>query len=348
MTVPARDENARTVIFTPRIHELLDRFRGQTLFRLEPDTVGIAGAALMDSVLRSRPAGAEERPTFKPVLGRPITRPESATLMRALGADVRTALDQPLGTPDLTGTWPRTPHKYLRELVFGPERPALRALADRRLELTPKFTWAAVVAAAALRPGPRHRTALSTLATTVQKADTYAERRFALYLYRRMTAPICFTVAALVTNALWLAAPLDDDTPTEHILHETLRLLPPSWNILRRHSPEFPPLSPHLRPDDDLLLLPLLSHRDPAHWTNPDTYRPARWRHLDPDDHPGYLPFGHAGERCWGRHLVLPLATRLLHLARRDRLTIDPRQTRARVHLHGLLEVSDVHVIRQP
>jgi cytochrome P450 len=95
---------------------------------------------------------------------------------------------------------------------------------------------------------------------------------------------------------------------------------------------------------DDVLLLPLLSHRDPELWEAPEEFRPQRWRDLDPDNHPGYLPFGHANERCWGRHMVLPLAERLLAIARRDGLGVAPDQTVGRVELDGLMEVAKVRV----
>jgi cytochrome P450 len=165
-------------------------------------------------------------------------------------------------------------------------------------------------------------------------------------LYRRVAAPVCFTVAALVTGALWLGSPFDDDVPNEQLLLEALRLLPPSWNMLRRASPEFPAVDARIGADDDVLLLPLLSHRDPALWDAPDEFRPARWRDLDPETHPGYLPFGHANERCWGRHMVMPLADRLLTLLRRAGYAVSPEQTRAEVPLAGLMEVVGVRVVR--
>lgn len=347
MSVPAASRKSRGVVFAPRIDALFRRYLGQDAFRLEADTVGVAGAELMDSLLRGRPANAEERPTFKPVLGRHVTRAESARVMQAVGADVRAALRAPLGEPDLTGSWPHVPHNYLRDLVFGRERLRFRVLVDRRLELTPKLTWSAVTAGAAMfgRPGPE--VALSTLARTVLEADTFVERRFAMYLYRRVAGPVCFTVAALVTNAVFLGAPFDDDLPNEYILHEALRLLPPSWNILRVRSPEFTEIDSRIGPEDDVLLLPLLSHRDPALWEEPDAFLPRRWAELDAETHPGYLPFGHSNERCWGRHMVLPLASRILDLVRRDGLTIAPAQTEGHVHLDGLLEVADVRLVRR-
>jgi hypothetical protein len=347
MSIPVVSGKSREVVFAPRIDELFREHLGRPLFRLDSETVGVAGHDLMDSLLRGRPANAEERPTFKPVLGRHITRAESATLMRAVATDVRAALKKPLDEPDLTGTWPNVPHNYLRDLVFGRERLRFRVLVDRRLELTPKLTWSAVAAGAAMFGRPNSEVALSTLAQLVLDADTFADRRFAMYLYRRVAGPICFTVAALVTNAVWLGAPFDDDVPNEYVLNEALRLLPPSWNILRVRSPEFTEVDDRIGPRDDVLLLPLLSHRDPNLWDAPTEFRPERWAELDPDTHPGYLPFGHSDERCWGRHMVLPLASRILDLVRRDRLTVDPRQSKGHVHLHGLMEVSDVKVVRR-
>jgi cytochrome P450 len=100
-------------------------------------------------------------------------------------------------------------------------------------------------------------------------------------------------------------------------------------------------------PADDALMFPLLSHRDPALWGDPDEFRPERWAGLDADRQPGYLPFGHSDEPCWGRHMLLPLAERLLDIVRRDGHVVSPDRTVGRVHLDGLLEVSGVRMIRR-
>lgn len=337
----------RAVEFAPRIEELLSRHRGTPLFRLEPDTIGVAGPDLMNSLLRSRPANAAERPTFKPVQGRLVSRADASTFMQAVGSDVRAALQRPQDRPvHLTGRWPHVAHTYLRDLVFGNESLRFRILVDRRLELTPKLTWSAVASGAALLGKPGNDVPLSKLATLVLDSTSYTDRRYAMYLYRRVAAPVCFTVSALVTNALWLGAPFSDDVPNRNIILEALRLLPPSWNILRVASPEFPDVDERIGPEDDILLLPLLSHRDPGLWDEPDAFLPERWAELDGDNHPGYLPFGPVSERCWGRHMVLPLAERLLDIVRRDGLVVCPDQTRARVELDGLLEVSEVRMTR--
>lgn len=334
----------RATVFAPRLEALLRDHRGADLFRLEPDTIGVAGPDLMNAVLLCRPAGAAERPTFKPVEGRHVERREASGLMQAVAADVKAALRKPLDEPDLSGDWPQVGHNYLRDLVFGKEIGRLRILVDRRLELTTYLTRAAVTIGARI-PG-KPDVPLSGLAKMVFETETYAERRHAMLLYRRVAAAVCFTVSALVTNAIWLGEPFDDDVPNKHILHESLRLLPVSWNILRFASPETTAVDPRINADDDVLLFPFLSHRDPRLWDAPDEWRPRRWDSLDADHHPGYLPFGHESERCWGRHMVLPLAERLLDIVRRDGWRVDPRQTRARVDLAGLMEAVDVRLIR--
>ncbi len=219
-------------------------------------------------------------------------------------------------------------------------------MVDRRLELTPALTWAVIGAGAALPDRRRPPGAGSRLAAALAGARGLPERRHAMGMYRRAAAPVCFTVAALVTGAVWLGAPFGDGVSDRHLIHETLRLLPVSWNLLRVASPEFAALDPLIGERDDVLMLPLLTHRDPALWEDAAAFRPERWEHLDPDATRGYLPFGHANERCWGRHMVMPLAERVLGLVRRQGLTVDPAQRSARVPLHGLLGVTGVRVVR--
>jgi hypothetical protein len=341
----AASRHARTTVFAPRLDALMREHRGEDLFRLDANTVGIAGAELSDRILRARHATEVERPTFKPLHGRSIERPRALQQMQAIGRDVRAALKRPLPDDlDFRGPWPHVGHVYLRDLLLGEDPHRLRFLMNRVLELTPKLTWA-FIAAAALRP-VRLREGASATAAFVAAADDYDERRYAMGLYRRTAAPVCFTISTLVANALWLGSPFDAHMSNRNIIYESLRLLPPSWNILRNASPEYPEIDDRIRPDDDILLLPLLSHRDPALWEDPDTFRPERWDHLDPDNQPGFLPFGHESERCWGRHMVMPLAESMLDIVRRSGLVVNPHQTTADVRLTGLLAVSEVDVVR--
>jgi hypothetical protein len=340
-------QRTRTTRFAPRLDTLLRDRRGQDAFRLEPDTMGIAGAELSDRILAARRATETERPTFKPLHGRSISRSEASAVMRTIGGDVREALKRPAPVnADLSGPWPLTGHLFLRDLILGDDPYRLRILMSRNLELTPKLTWSVIAAGAALpgriRPGP----GLTGIAGLTAAATGYQDRRYAMGMYRRAAAPVCFTISTLVANALWLGAPFDDCDSNRNILHEAARLLPPSWNILRYASPEYSAVDPRIGPGDDVLVLPLLSHRDPALWEDPEEFRPERWDGVDADTAPGYLPFGHSSERCWGRHMVMPLAELLLDLVRNSGLTVDPGQRTAKVPLVGLLGVEEVRVIR--
>jgi hypothetical protein len=343
MDMPTHGRHTRATVFAPRLQALLTDHCGKDIFRLDDSTVGVAGAELADSLLSARRATEFERPTFKPLHGQSILRPDALKSMQTIGRDVRKALKQPIpDNVDLSGPWPHVGHVYLRDLILSKDPHRLRFLMNRILELTPKLTWA-VIAAGALLPF-KLRPEASAMAESAASASTYDERRFAMGMYRRTAAPVCFTISTLVANALWLGAPFDDDTPNRNILLETLRLLPPSWNILRNASPEYPALDARIGPKDDVLILPLVSHRDPALWDDPDEYLPERWNYLNPDNHPGYLPFGHKSERCWGQHMVMPLAEMLLDMLRNQGLTVDPEQTIAKVPLAGLLGVAEVKV----
>ncbi|MFI0186781.1 cytochrome P450 [Streptomyces sp. NPDC017082] len=339
---------ARTTVFAPRLAALLGEHLGRDVFRLEPDTIGVAGHEVADRILAARRATETERPTFKPLHGRSISRAEASAVTRTIGNDVREALARPLPRHvDLAGPWPLTGHLFLRDLILGQDPRRLRMLMSRTLELTPKLTWSVIGVGAALPGWPRPDARLTGLADRAARARGYQERRYAMGVYRRAAAPVCFTVSTLVANALWLGAPFDEGASHRNIILESLRLLPPSWNILRNASPEYPVVDSRIGARDDVLLLPLLSHRDPALWGEPDAFRPERWDTLDPDATPGYLPFGHASERCWGRHMVMPLAELLLDLIRGSGLTVDPGQRAGRVPLLGLLGVEEVRLVRR-
>ncbi|MFI1869599.1 cytochrome P450 [Streptomyces jumonjinensis] len=339
--------HVRTTVLAPRLAALVDDHMGQDVFRLEPDTIGVAGHEAMDRVLAARRALETERPTFKPLQGRSIARSEASAVTRAIGNDVREALKNlPAEDTDLSGPWPATGHYFLRDLILGRDPYRLRLLMSRNLELTPLLTWSVVSLGAALPGWPRPGDHFTCLATRAGEAVGYQERRYAMGIYRRTAAPICFTVSTLVANALWLGWPFDDSTPNRNIVYEALRLLPPSWNILRNASPEYPAIDDRIGAKDDVLVLPLLSHRNPALWDDADVFRPDRWDGLDPDNTPGYLPFGHSSERCWGRHMVMPLAELLLDIVRSSGLVVDPDQRTARVPLLGLLGVDEVRLTK--
>lgn len=79
--------------------------------------------------------------------------------------------------------------------------------------------------------------------------------------------------------------------------HEALRLYPPIW-ILERRAAEDTRIGEWEVPRDSrVLVCPYSMHRDPAHWDNPDEFRPER---LEPRPGPAWMPFGAGPRACLG------------------------------------------------
>jgi len=109
-------------------------------------------------------------------------------------------------------------------------------LVDRRLELTPKLAWSAVVAGSAIlgRAGRERAEGrpISLRSFSRHRPTPSGETRCTSTAGRPRRC--AFTVASLVTNAVWLGAPFAEESSNRNILLEALRMLPPSRNILRR------------------------------------------------------------------------------------------------------------------
>ena len=124
------------------------------------------------------------------------------------------------------------------------------------------------------RCAPIHSSALAQL---VNEAPDAHERRRAVTLYRRTARSMCITVACLVTNALWLASARDARERPRDCITETLRLMPPAWMYHRNACQEFTAVDARIRETDDVLVIPLITQRDPRHWPDADAYEPDRW-----------------------------------------------------------------------
>lgn len=84
------------------------------------------------------------------------------------------------------------------------------------------------------------------------------------------------------------------------IFDEALRLYPPAWLITRKaEGPDI--LGGHEVPKGSLIILsPWLLHRHPAVWSDPESFRPARF--LDGEaDRTSFIPFGAGLRQCIGR-----------------------------------------------
>ncbi|HZO93868.1 MAG TPA: cytochrome P450 [Candidatus Baltobacteraceae bacterium] len=107
------------------------------------------------------------------------------------------------------------------------------------------------------------------------------------------------------------------------VVAETLRLRPPAWILGRRIARGFR-LGPwELAPGTVVLISPLVTHRNPRCWREPDAFRPERWSNGETAALPrgAYFPFGGGSRICIGEGFAWTEAVLVLALlARRFRL----------------------------
>ena len=135
---------------------------------------------------------------------------------------------------------------------------------------------------------------------------------------------------------------------------ETLRLYPPVWLFSRKALGE-DRLGDHtLAAGSDVFLSPYLMQRDPAHWADPDAFRPERF--ADPEaaalKRTAWYPFSLGARRCIGEffatvdmQLHLGLIARELEL---DRVDPDPPALEPRVNLRCAAPIRMRPRLRRP
>jgi hypothetical protein len=306
--------------------------------------VGVSDFQLIPAIVAARPVLASERSVFKPAAGAYIHHDTATQSIRALGRDVMTGIQTPPPPGHkLSGPWPYAGTSYLREWLFSSDPLPISLLSKRGVT---RFAAVSRIVdrTVATWPGTDAEGEGTALAGQIHGASSSHDRRQAIALFRRASATLADGVAALTANAMWLmdSAHREDEPRSglAAVLWETLRLLPPAWLLLRNGGDEYTVLHPSIRPEDKIAIFPLLMHRDPEYWSDPLEFRPERWTGgKDPENAPAFMPFGFDGARCWAKHLVMPLAERLLGVALENQVTIRGTQQQTRVPLRPLLSV---------
>jgi cytochrome P450 len=104
------------------------------------------------------------------------------------------------------------------------------------------------------------------------------------------------------------------------VLREVLRLHPPVHFIDRRPLEDVELDGRRARAGSFLLLSPLVTHRDPRFYRDPEAFRPGRWEQ-EPPPRWAYFPFGAGPHTCIGMHLArLEMAHTIAEVASRWRL----------------------------
>lgn len=97
----------------------------------------------------------------------------------------------------------------------------------------------------------------------------------------------------------------------DRVIKESMRVLPAAPMLFIRVASREAPLGPYVLPDKaNVVLSPLVTHRDPDRYPEPARFRPERWERLEPTAYE-YLPFGAGPRMCLGAAFAT-LALRLM------------------------------------
>jgi cytochrome P450 len=122
-----------------------------------------------------------------------------------------------------------------------------------------------------------------------------------------------------------LAARDGDRDYLERVVKEVLRLYQPAW-IIGRETLRDVTLSDgsHIPAKTTVFMVPLLLHRKPQTFTDPDRFEPDRWLEGEPPPF-AYIPFGGGARRCIGDEFALRETTIVLEtLLRQYRFALEP------------------------
>lgn len=137
---------------------------------------------------------------------------------------------------------------------------------------------------------------------------------------------LAWTVLLLSQQRDWRRALRADEQWASPVLLESLRLLPPNGFMVRLTTRTLTLAGIELPPNCEVMLCPLLSHRDPAVFERPRAFVPERWRDARPSAYE-YFPFGAGIHACVGRALGMELLrAALLFLVREYEIVLDRDQ----------------------
>ncbi|MEO7599800.1 MAG: cytochrome P450 [Opitutus sp.] len=125
------------------------------------------------------------------------------------------------------------------------------------------------------------------------------------------------------------------------VLQEALRLYPSIWITERRVVADDQLGGFEIPANTSVIVSPFVMHRSPAHWPEPEVFRPERFLGVEPRTllHDGYFPFGAGPHLCIGQHFAMLEA----------KLILATLASRFRVHLvNGALPTATGGITLRP
>lgn len=96
------------------------------------------------------------------------------------------------------------------------------------------------------------------------------------------------------------------------VVREALRLWPVAWMLSTRPAKSHEVAGIAVTPQDAVVVCPYLVHRDPRHWSEPETFRPERWAGVK--NPPAFIPFGWGPHSCPAALLSMELVEDVLRI----------------------------------
>ena len=163
-------------------------------------------------------------------------------------------------------------------------------------------------------------------------ASAMAWTLFCVMVHRHVVDQVAADGAAL--NLHDLLAPHGALSLSEAVINETLRLFPPVVWWTRIAQQDFALGGNHGRAGTRIIHSPFVSHRDPAHFSDPYRFNPQRWFARKPSPF-AYCPFSAGPRMCLGERLAIAEIRLLLkHVFERFTPTLPPG---ARIDIGGLM-----------
>jgi cytochrome P450 len=128
-----------------------------------------------------------------------------------------------------------------------------------------------------------------------------------------------------VDRSVGVAARAGDRAYLARVVKEVLRLYPPAW-IIGRETMRDVTLDggAPIPAGTTVFMAPLILHRSPEFFANPERFDPDRWLGEEPAPF-SYIPFGAGARRCIGEEFALQETAIVLEaLARRYRFALEP------------------------